>query len=141
VLAYGAGGALETIREHETGAFFREQTVEALVEALSGFDAGRYDPQAARANAARFDISVFKSRMHAVIADAYARHQASLREAGRARAGLFATADASPGPAMPDGAAQGAAAHPEDVAVRGQRAGETAHRIEIKPPPPRGQPE
>jgi glycosyltransferase involved in cell wall biosynthesis len=109
VLAYGAGGALETIREHETGAFFREQTVDALVEALSGFDPGRYDPLAARANAARFDISVFKSRMNAVIADAFARHQAALREAGRARAGLFATADPSPGLGMPDGAEQGAA--------------------------------
>jgi glycosyltransferase involved in cell wall biosynthesis len=82
VLAYGAGGALETVREGETGEFFGEQTVETLVEALRSFDPDRYDPQEARANALRFDVTVFKERLHGVIAAAYANQQAALSAAG-----------------------------------------------------------
>ncbi len=95
VLAYGAGGALETIREHETGSFFREQSVDALVDALQAFDVDAFDPQAARANAARFDVTVFRSRMETLIAETYARHQSALQQVGRPRHGFVATSDGS----------------------------------------------
>ncbi len=38
VVAYGAGGALETVVEHETGAFFREASAESLADALLAFE-------------------------------------------------------------------------------------------------------
>ncbi len=61
VIAFAGGGALETVTR-ETGLFFEEQTVEALVAALrrfDGFEAG-FDPRAARAQASRFTKARFQ---------------------------------------------------------------------------------
>jgi glycosyltransferase involved in cell wall biosynthesis len=63
VIAYAGGGALETLGEGETGAFFRQPTVDSLAEVLAGFDEKRYDPARCRANAERFDIPVFKEKL------------------------------------------------------------------------------
>jgi glycosyltransferase involved in cell wall biosynthesis len=63
VIAYAGGGALETLVEGETGAFFRQPTVDSLAEVLAGFDEKRYDPARCRANAERFDIPVFKEKL------------------------------------------------------------------------------
>lgn len=60
VIAYGAGGALDSIIEGETGTFFRETTPEALAEAVLSFDADRVDPLACRANAERFSVPRFQ---------------------------------------------------------------------------------
>lgn len=38
VLAYGKGGALETVEEGETGLFFEEQTVESIVACIEKFE-------------------------------------------------------------------------------------------------------
>jgi glycosyltransferase involved in cell wall biosynthesis len=38
VIAYGKGGALETVIANQTGVFFSEQTPESLIEALQKFD-------------------------------------------------------------------------------------------------------
>ena len=59
VIAYEAGGALETIIDGETGVFFREQTVESLIEGLQSVESLRFDPMRARQNAMRFDIEPF----------------------------------------------------------------------------------
>jgi glycosyltransferase involved in cell wall biosynthesis len=59
VIAYRAGGALETVIEGVTGAFFDSQTPEALAAVIQRFAWESFDPVAVRANAARFDISVF----------------------------------------------------------------------------------
>ncbi len=66
VIAFGKGGALETIRGLDrpdpTGAFFEEQTVPALVRAVERFEreAARITPAACRANALRFDAPRFR---------------------------------------------------------------------------------
>lgn len=72
VVAFGAGGATETIVDGETGVLFLEQSVEALVEAIEGLDALRVDPAACRENALRFDAAIFRTRMAEVVADAVA---------------------------------------------------------------------
>ena len=56
VIAYGKGGALETVIEGETRLFFYEQTVDAIVEAVNRFESGEYTflPQIIRRNAERF---------------------------------------------------------------------------------------
>ena len=38
VLAYGEGGALETVLDGKTGLFFREQTVKSLVDCIEKFE-------------------------------------------------------------------------------------------------------
>lgn len=69
VIAYAAGGALDTIQEGITGEFFREQTPEALAEVVDRFDPSRYDPMACIANARRFDVTVFKEKWLAFVAE------------------------------------------------------------------------
>jgi glycosyltransferase involved in cell wall biosynthesis len=63
VVAYGAGGALDTVIEGETGVFFREMTPEALADTIRAFDPGIVDPGACVRNAARFDAGVFKEQL------------------------------------------------------------------------------
>lgn len=63
VIAYGAGGALASVVEGITGAFFAEQTVESLVAALAAFDASRYDARAIHEHALAFDKPRFQRRI------------------------------------------------------------------------------
>ena len=63
VIAYGAGGALDTVIDGETGTFFREQSARALEEAVQAFDPGTMDPAACTANADRFDTNVFRQKL------------------------------------------------------------------------------
>jgi glycosyltransferase involved in cell wall biosynthesis len=79
VVAYGAGGVTETVVDLDalgdgppTGVFFREQTVDALVDALATLDrhAHRFEPKALRARAEAFDLPVFRERVTAYLAAA-----------------------------------------------------------------------
>ena len=63
VIAYGAGGALASVIEGVTGTFFRQQTVESLMEVLATFDERRYDPQSIHNHALEFDMPRFKRRI------------------------------------------------------------------------------
>ena len=63
VIACRAGGALDTVVEGETGAFFDEPTPEALCAAVRAFDPGTTDPRACTRNAARFDAGVFRRKL------------------------------------------------------------------------------
>ncbi|WP_175900543.1 glycosyltransferase family 4 protein [Burkholderia vietnamiensis] len=67
VIAYGKGGALETVLEptshaHPTGLFFDEQTPHAIVAAVDEFERApqRFAPRACRANAERFSADTFR---------------------------------------------------------------------------------
>lgn len=62
VIAYGKGGALETVLENKTGIFLKEQTVESLIEAVKVFekDEDRFDCNEIRKNAERFSKERFK---------------------------------------------------------------------------------
>jgi len=70
VIAYGAGGALETvrdIREHPatgTGIFFQKQTEAALIEAVETFEVyeTKFNPECARNNALAFAPEIFAER-------------------------------------------------------------------------------
>lgn len=59
VLAFGEGGALESIREGVTGVFFREATTAALLAAVETGAARPWDPAAIQAHAARFSEANF----------------------------------------------------------------------------------
>jgi glycosyltransferase involved in cell wall biosynthesis len=62
VIAYRAGGALDTVVEGTTGVFFDQQTPIALAEAIQRADAMIFDPAVIRANAERFSATVFRRR-------------------------------------------------------------------------------
>ena len=59
VVAFGRGGALETIRDEVSGLFFHTQTPEALQEAVDRCADRNWDPRAIRQQAERFSIQSF----------------------------------------------------------------------------------
>jgi glycosyltransferase involved in cell wall biosynthesis len=72
VIAYGAGGSLETVvgsGPAATGLYFREQTVESLMDGILRFEAeeSRFDPARAQAWAAEFSTPAFLERMRSYI--------------------------------------------------------------------------
>ncbi|MEK7171021.1 MAG: glycosyltransferase [Patescibacteria group bacterium] len=67
VIAYGEGGALESVVAGVTGEFFAEQTVESLVAVLKNFDTTKYDPQKIRAHAMKFDAEEFKEKVKKIV--------------------------------------------------------------------------
>lgn len=85
VIAYGRGGAAETVRGLQqnppTGVLFEEQTVEALREAVRQFEqhAARITPAACRQNAERFAIGVFRQRMAALVVSRWSGLQGEVK--------------------------------------------------------------
>ncbi len=83
VIAYGAGGALETvrdIRQHPdsgTGLFFKTQSAAALIEAVKIFEAseGAFSPERSRLNAAGFAPKIFGDRYLAFLERCYEDYQ------------------------------------------------------------------
>lgn len=69
VIAYGAGGALDSQLDGVTGILFYEQTADSLADAICRSESIQFDPQKIRSNAMRFDTEVFKSRMRNVVDD------------------------------------------------------------------------
>ena len=62
VIAYAQGGALETVIDKKTGLFFKQQTINSLVDAIRRFEAGKHQinsslcfQQARRFSSAGFD--------------------------------------------------------------------------------------
>ena len=63
VIAYKAGGALETIKEGVTGLFFEEQNAASLVKSLHKFKTIKFKPDKIRKQALKFDQKVFKNKI------------------------------------------------------------------------------
>lgn len=75
VIAYAAGGALDTVAPGKTGLFFHQRHPDSLAEAVRGFAEADFDPQAIRAQALRFDTPAFRERLTAFIAERMASGQ------------------------------------------------------------------
>lgn len=69
VVAYGRGGALDTVVDGKTGVLFPEQSVDALVAAIRSIEDGalRFDPAVLRQHALSFDKDIFKQRIMALV--------------------------------------------------------------------------
>ncbi len=67
VIAYGKGGALETVKENITGVFFDEQTVDSLIKAIGTFEQKEFDPCVIRAWAQKFSTERFANELKAFI--------------------------------------------------------------------------
>lgn len=77
VIAFAAGGALETVvgkGDQPTGIFFDEQTVASLKNAIKEFESSKFDPEAIRKHAEKFDRKRFKQKLHEYITDRIAFH-------------------------------------------------------------------
>ncbi len=84
VIAYGAGGALETIVPFEgkqegsdaTGVFFEEQTTASLNEAVSVLEKNRgsFYPDKIKANAVRFGRDRFKKEIEEYVKEKWEQH-------------------------------------------------------------------
>lgn len=69
VIAYSKGGSLETIIVGETGIFFKEQTIQSLVNAIKQFEKNIFDEEIIRSNACNFDRKLFKEEIKKFIVD------------------------------------------------------------------------
>lgn len=91
VIAFGRGGALETVRGlapngeftgEQTGVFFNEATPDSLVEAIQRFESMelQFRPEAARRQAERFSVASFRENflqaVHSCLRDFTSRHGA-----------------------------------------------------------------
>lgn len=67
VIALGAGGVLETVKDGVTGVLFGEETAASLAAAVERAEATRFDPVALRAHAETFAERAFAERMARVV--------------------------------------------------------------------------
>jgi glycosyltransferase involved in cell wall biosynthesis len=63
VVALGAGGAVETVVDGETGILFAEQTESSVLEALDRLEAASWDPKDLRSHAERFGEARFAEQI------------------------------------------------------------------------------
>jgi glycosyltransferase involved in cell wall biosynthesis len=87
VIALAEGGVRETIIAGETGVFYDDNSVEALIDVIESFDPMAVDPMACVANAARFDSDRFRAAMRRVVEEQLGadRTRGARRRPGRAR--------------------------------------------------------
>lgn len=69
VIAYGKGGALETVVDGRTGTFYAEQTAMAIIEAVQRFETQQkaFDPAAIRRHAEAFSSERFRVELEAFV--------------------------------------------------------------------------
>jgi glycosyltransferase involved in cell wall biosynthesis len=73
VIAFGKGGATETVVAGETGVFFQDQNVPSLIRAVEEFERLRFDPLRVRKNAERFSSERFRREFAALIEREWSR--------------------------------------------------------------------
>ncbi|WP_417200965.1 glycosyltransferase family 4 protein [Bizionia sp.] len=71
VIAYGRGGATETIIKNKTGVFFNKQNEIAIIDAVSKFEELQFDPNEIRTHALKFSKERFEKEMETFVNNAY----------------------------------------------------------------------
>lgn len=69
VIAYGAGGSIETILPGVTGLLFNEQTPQCLIDAVSNFKPDDYDPKGIKKHSETFSVERFKREFKTTVDD------------------------------------------------------------------------
>lgn len=72
VVAFGRGGARETVVDGETGVFFDTQTPEAVCDAVERFEGRTFEAGRVRAHAERFSAARFRAEFAALVEEAWA---------------------------------------------------------------------
>lgn len=75
VIAFGKGGALETVIHLKTGYLFPEQTEESLAAAIQTSRKITFNPQLCMENAARFNYSNFSKQFSEAVNNLWQQHQ------------------------------------------------------------------
>lgn len=71
VIAYQGGGALESVKEGETGLFFDEQTPESLIKAIRKFRPANFNSKKIHKHALKFDKEKFKKKIKDFVEKSY----------------------------------------------------------------------
>lgn len=79
VVAYAAGGALDTVVDGRTGTLFQSQTVDSLIDAIRQTEDTAWDPDELRRHARTFDRRVFHERLLEFVEESVAAHAAGAR--------------------------------------------------------------
>lgn len=79
VIAYGRGALTETVVDGVTGLFFREQTPQALIDALRRFEVTGWSAEKIRAHALRFGEARFQAELRAFVEECLAAHREGAR--------------------------------------------------------------
>jgi len=74
VIAYGSGGATETVQNNLTGKLFFEQTWESLADAIINFRSLKLDPSYIRQQALPFDSKNFRQAINNLVQKKVAEH-------------------------------------------------------------------
>src|SRR5690606_29192960 len=84
VIAFGRGGARETVIDGRTGVFFNEQTPEAIADAVLRFEEveSSFDVETIRRNAERFSEERFRDEFRRVVLETFLSCDAPLGENG-----------------------------------------------------------
>jgi glycosyltransferase involved in cell wall biosynthesis len=77
VVAYGAGGSLDTVIDGETGVHFKDQTADGLIAAVRRLEGMSFDPYRIQRNAERFSANVFREKITRFVETAYAEWRAT----------------------------------------------------------------
>lgn len=80
VIAFGQGGASETIIDGETGILFPEQSWESLLHTLVHFDEKTWDGARIREHAEHFNVHRFKEAMGRFVHDRYEEFNRNLKQ-------------------------------------------------------------
>jgi len=93
VLAFGQGGALETVVQSETGILFHEQTAECLSNAILNFEHVEhlFDPIAISQHARQFSRAHFRERMGEVLKECLSSPSRLVNGFGRLPEGALAS--------------------------------------------------
>jgi glycosyltransferase involved in cell wall biosynthesis len=75
VIAFGGGGALDTVIPGKTGELFNEMTVDSLAKVMQNFDANAYDTAVIRTHAEQFDTGVFNRQIATFVEGAWEAFQ------------------------------------------------------------------
>jgi glycosyltransferase involved in cell wall biosynthesis len=75
VVAFAAGGALDTVIDGETGVHFEEQTADCLAAAVRRLEELVVDPERIATQARRFDSGVFRQELTEFVESAVARER------------------------------------------------------------------
>lgn len=76
VIAYGSGGALETVINGQTGIYFSQQTAQSLQGALDQLDSVTWSNEVMKQQATKFSKQHFKTQLRRSIAQAIKDHAA-----------------------------------------------------------------
>jgi glycosyltransferase involved in cell wall biosynthesis len=79
VIAYAAGGALDTVIDGHTGVLFERQHVDSLIGAVQRAEAIDWDSDELRQHARKFDREVFRDQLLAFVRESVAAHAAGAR--------------------------------------------------------------